>query len=137
MILSYSLWGRSMGAVTAIRFAGEYCSTPIPQRPQGPPLRALILDSPFAHLYSLAQHVVESFHLSSPAPKVVLSGVAAIGLPLTRSAILQRIPGFDIATFENLNLAAKCAELDMFCFHGELDYLYFIINSSLLFLSVV
>ncbi len=119
MIESYSLWGRSMGGVSAVRYAAMWTALPAEERAEMPPLKALVLDSPFSNLWKLAEYIVENF--KSATPKVLLSGIAAIGLPLVRNGIMERVPDFDIKIFEAMTAAAACSDLDVFIFHGEED----------------
>src|SRR5262249_46558375 len=105
----FLLWGRSMGAVSCVLYAATVSSemaaaginpmhpsmSQLSQRtPRIPYISGLILDSPFSSLWTLAESIIENY--KTRLPKIVLAGVAAIGLPLVRTAILNKIHGFDI-----------------------------------------
>lgn len=62
-VASVALWGRSMGAVAALRCAARWAVLGLAERRArfgDVPLTGLILDSPFAQLWSLAQHIVST-----------------------------------------------------------------------------
>merc|ERR1719515_456778 len=77
-VSSIGLWGRSMGAVTAILRASE-----------DPDIAACVLDSPFTSLRKVAEELVESKRINLPG---FLTGLA---LQLVRGEVKSRA-GFDI-----------------------------------------
>jgi pimeloyl-ACP methyl ester carboxylesterase len=97
-----ALWGRSMGAATAILFAAS-----------DPSIAGLVLDSPFSSLYTLAAEIVESSQFK--LPKLVVSGA----LKLIRSRILERAH-FDIEKLTPIKFAPSCFNPALFV-HGADD----------------
>jgi pimeloyl-ACP methyl ester carboxylesterase len=95
------LWGRSMGAVTALLYA-----------PLDPDLAGLVLDSPFSSLPDLAQELASS-HTSVPAFLI------SAGMSLVRNSIKKKI-GLDINDLKPIHFAPQslipslfiCAEQD-------------------------
>ena len=95
------LWGRSMGAVTALLYA-----------PLDPELAGVVLDSAFSSLPELAQELAAS-HASVP------SFLISAGLSLVRSSIKKKI-GLDIQDLKPIHFAPQslipalfiCAEQD-------------------------
>jgi len=96
------LWGRSMGAATAIMFAVS-----------NPSIACLVLDSPFSSLTKVAKELVEN----SPVkiPKMMVS----IGLRMIRKTILSKAK-FDINKLEPLSAVGNCFMPALFA-HGESD----------------
>jgi pimeloyl-ACP methyl ester carboxylesterase len=76
-VSTIGLWGRSMGAVTALMHADR-----------DPSIAGLVLDSPFSSLRQLAEDICEKY---SSLPKFVMSGALA----LIKSSIKERA-NFDI-----------------------------------------
>jgi hypothetical protein len=89
-VSTLGLWGRSMGAVTALMFADR-----------DPTLACLVLDSPFASLKQLARELVDSAQLAVPRFAV---GVA---LKMVRSSVKHRA-GFDINKLNPIKNAGNC-----------------------------
>eukprot|EP00931_Biecheleriopsis_adriatica_P029499 TRINITY_DN17507_c0_g2_i1.p1 TRINITY_DN17507_c0_g2~~TRINITY_DN17507_c0_g2_i1.p1 ORF type:complete len:596 (+),score=96.03 TRINITY_DN17507_c0_g2_i1:98-1885(+) len=67
-VSSIGLWGRSMGAVTALLHADRDHS-----------IAGMVLDSPFCNLRQLATELAQSEYLSMKVPSWLLSGALAIG----------------------------------------------------------
>ncbi len=119
----FAIWGRSMGAVTAVRLAAaDYptatatashataASAPAPA--PAPPVVAnrdyaivgLICDSPFSHLWTCIGSIIAHYKTNSVAKAIA----GSIALPLVRSAISDRITGFDIKEFDICKSGVKC-----------------------------
>jgi len=88
-VSSIGLWGRSMGAVTAILRASE-----------DPDIAACVLDSPFASLRQVAEELVASKKITLPS---FLTGLA---LQLVRGEVQARA-GFDIDTLCPIDVVHK------------------------------
>ncbi|CAK9028615.1 Uncharacterized protein YqkD [Durusdinium trenchii] len=67
-VSSIGLWGRSMGAVTALLHADRDHS-----------IAGMVLDSPFCNLRQLAGELAQSEYLSMKVPSWLLSGALALG----------------------------------------------------------
>ena len=74
----FSLWGRSMGAVTAILFAEMNNFHPTAH------ISSLVLDSPFTDINSLAQDVADQHH-NIPAMFVTMA------MSVVKSTIRQKL----------------------------------------------
>lgn len=83
------LWGRSMGAVTAMLYT-----------PLDPSLAGVVFDSPFSSLPDLAQELASS-HSSVP------SFLVSAGLSFVRGSIKKRI-GLDINDLKPVHFAPQC-----------------------------
>lgn len=92
---SIILWGRSMGAVTALLHASR-----------DPTVTALIVDSPFYSLSSLMFQIADRF----PVPGFLIS----LLLTIVRGTILKEV-GFDIEAIEPIKAAQGCQMPSMFC----------------------
>mmetsp|Transcript_13030 Transcript_13030/g.31066 ORF Transcript_13030/g.31066 Transcript_13030/m.31066 type:complete len:571 (+) Transcript_13030:55-1767(+) len=68
LVSSIGLWGRSMGAVTALLHADRDHS-----------IAGMVLDSPFSNLRQLASELAQSEYLSVKVPSWLLSGALALG----------------------------------------------------------
>lgn len=68
LVSSIGLWGRSMGAVTALMHADRDHS-----------IAGMVLDSPFCNLRQLAGELAQSEYLSVKVPSWLLSGALALG----------------------------------------------------------
>jgi alpha/beta superfamily hydrolase len=97
-----ALWGRSMGAATAILFGAT-----------DPSIAGLVLDSPFSSLHTVAKELVEINQLK--IPKLLVSGA----LKLIRSSIQDRAH-FDIKHLKPLKSAPSCFVPALFV-HGSED----------------
>ncbi len=91
------LWGSSMGAATALMYAG---SERADER-----VRCLLLDSGFASLLRLAREVVKSQETSMP--RWLFKSAASVGLKLVCSSIRKQA-GFDPQQNEPVESAARC-----------------------------
>jgi len=89
MVSTIGLWGRSMGAVTALMFGDS-----------DPTIACMILDSPFASLRQLAKELVDHAQLSVPRVAVGLA------LKMVRSSVKSRA-GFDINKIDPIKNADK------------------------------
>jgi len=88
-----ALWGRSMGAATALMYAER-----------DPSIAGMVLDSPFASLEQLAEELVEKGREQGVyAPSVLVS----IALRFIRSSVLDRAK-FDIRDLSPLKAAKSC-----------------------------
>jgi fermentation-respiration switch protein FrsA (DUF1100 family) len=79
-VSAIGLWGRSMGAVTALLHADRDHS-----------IGGMVLDSPFCSLSTLAAELAESEYLAVKVPSWLLSGALAVGRMRIKS-----LCGFDI-----------------------------------------
>jgi len=88
-----ALWGRSMGAATALMYAER-----------DPSIAGMVLDSPFASLEQLAEELVEKGREQGVyAPSLLVS----LALRFIRSSVLDRAK-FDIRDLSPLNAAKSC-----------------------------
>jgi len=88
-VSSIGVWGRSMGAVTALLHSHR-----------DPTLAGIVLDSPFASLPQLALELVDK-HVALPLPRWLVSGV----LGLIRSSVQQRAE-FDLYDVDPLKVVS-------------------------------
>eukprot|EP01102_Stenamoeba_stenopodia_P021298 TRINITY_DN8550_c0_g1_i1.p1 TRINITY_DN8550_c0_g1~~TRINITY_DN8550_c0_g1_i1.p1 ORF type:complete len:556 (-),score=118.22 TRINITY_DN8550_c0_g1_i1:67-1734(-) len=88
------LWGRSMGASTAILYAGQH----------GECVDMLILDSPFSNLYQVASELIEH---KAHIPKFLAPNVAKISLQLLREKIIKKAE-FDIKRVSPIDVVRNC-----------------------------
>lgn len=98
--LTTGLWGRSMGAVTALMYGA-----------MDPTVVGLVLDSPFTSLVALADELSVNF-LPPKVPKMFVS----LGMKMVRSSIRKKA-GFDIKHLETIALVDKCFSPALFA-HG-------------------
>jgi len=98
-VSAIALWGRSMGAVTALIYTVQDQS-----------IAALILDSAFSSLTQLMTEVSQ---------RKAGSAFAGIGLRFLRSSVLERA-GFDIELVQPIDQARSCVAPAMFA-HGRRD----------------
>eukprot|EP01094_Clydonella_sp_ATCC50884_P025562 TRINITY_DN6765_c0_g1_i1.p1 TRINITY_DN6765_c0_g1~~TRINITY_DN6765_c0_g1_i1.p1 ORF type:complete len:397 (-),score=79.90 TRINITY_DN6765_c0_g1_i1:178-1368(-) len=105
-VSSIALWGRSMGAVTSLMYAAS-----------DPSIAALVLDSPFSSLDTLAREIVE--HNNELLPVSVPSFAVGIGLRFIRNSILTKAR-FDIDKLDALSLAPSIFVPALFI-HGLAD----------------
>lgn len=109
-----ALWGRSMGAATAILYARS-----------DPGVAAMVLDSPFSDLPALCEEVAASSQLK--VPKTVLK----VGMALMKKGIQKRAH-FDIADCSPIKCVDECFVPALFV-HGERDDFIAPRHSELLF----
>eukprot|EP00917_Polyrhabdina_sp_WS-2016_P004255 GHVP01009736.1.p1 GENE.GHVP01009736.1~~GHVP01009736.1.p1 ORF type:complete len:392 (-),score=80.10 GHVP01009736.1:1794-2969(-) len=95
-VSSVSLWGRSMGAVTACLYAGSNSEK----------IAAFVADSPFTNLRKLAQEIAKT-HFS--IPEVVTS----FGLKLVKSSV-KKEAGFSIDEVSPIDVLSKCKVAALF-----------------------
>jgi pimeloyl-ACP methyl ester carboxylesterase len=100
--LSIGLWGRSMGAVTAIMYASV-----------DPSIACLVADSPFSSLGALTEDLVEKH-----APWIP-NVVANSAVRKVRKKVLKAA-GFDFRDLITTKFASKC-DVPAFIFHGRND----------------
>jgi pimeloyl-ACP methyl ester carboxylesterase len=100
--LSIGLWGRSMGAVTAIMYASV-----------DPSVACLVADSPFSSLGALTEDLVEKH-----APWIP-NVVANSAVRKVRKKVLKAA-GFDFRDLITTKFASKC-DVPAFIFHGNND----------------
>lgn len=99
---SVALWGRSMGAVTCLRYAREH-----------PEISCMVLDSPFYSLTRVCKEFVEQ--MQKRIPKMVVS----LGLKVVRKSIRNRAR-FDIYKL-NVRVDAALCRIPAFFIHGSDD----------------
>ena len=109
-----ALWGRSMGAVTAVLYARTNLS-----------IAGVVLDSPFARLTDLIRDIVVR-DIVAEAPTVLVSA-AILAL---RTSIRRRI-GVDIAHIDALAAAGECYQPALFV-HAQEDELIYPAHSQAL-----
>lgn len=104
------LWGHSMGAATALMYAG-LCD-------RSSAVKALILDSPFASFEKLAQSLVSEMPLPLALPRKL---VLTVGVRAVRKIVRERA-GFDVHDIDPLQAARSIpASLPAFFLHGTSD----------------
>lgn len=91
-----ALWGRSMGAATAILTTAML---------QNEGISCLVLDSPFESLVRVAYEFVDNIRLK--IPKLIISTGVAVGLKMIRRNILKRA-NFDLRKVDPLAVASQC-----------------------------
>ncbi|KAF6254056.1 Alpha/Beta hydrolase protein [Scenedesmus sp. NREL 46B-D3] len=101
-VSSIALWGRSMGAVTALLYSAR-----------DPDIAGMVLDSPFSRLTDLMLEIVVSQRL--PIPKVMLK----LALKLMRASV-KRKAGADISAVSPLDVVGGSLIPAMFG-HGRED----------------
>jgi hypothetical protein len=89
-VSTIGLWGRSMGAATAIMYAVE-----------DPTIAGMVLDSPFSRLTQVMQEIVKSYKSWIP------SMVIAVAIKAMKRSIEQRAK-FDITDCDPLSKASHC-----------------------------
>lgn len=89
-VSTVALWGRSMGAVTALLYVDR-----------DPSIACCILDSPFSSLRVLAKELVEHTNFNIP------NFAIGLALRIVRSSVRSRA-GFDIYQLDTLSNASKC-----------------------------
>lgn len=113
-VSSIALWGRSMGAVTALLYVGN--------RPGTHGISGLILDSPFSTLHRLAKHLVIGA-LEQPVgigKRFAAKAFVRIGLSIVSSNI-ERRAGCDIFTIDTEAAARSIHEVPALFIHGADD----------------
>ena len=105
-VSKFALWGRSMGAVTAIMYASEHPKI----------ISALILDSGF---YSLNQLIHELVNSKINLPNFLFERV----LKMVKETVKEKA-GFDLDEIEPYLFAKKCNSPAFFC-HGNDDNFVF------------
>lgn len=116
------LWGHSMGAATAVMYAG-LCNL----RPQ---VKALILDSPFASFDKLAQTMVAEMPIPFGLPRklILTAGVRAV-----RKLVRERA-NFDVIDIDPLSAARRIpVQLPALFLHGTADAIVPLAHGRLLF----
>lgn len=116
------LWGHSMGAATALMYAG-LCSL----RPQ---VKALVLDSPFASFDKLAQTMVAEMPIPFGIPRklILTAGVRAV-----RKLVRDRA-NFDVMDIDPLSATRKIPlTLPVLFMHGSADAIVPLAHGRLLF----
>lgn len=105
------IWGRSMGAVSALRYAEL-----------DPNIKAIVLDSPFCHFPDLIKFILnDKMYIPEFLSKYLFN--------VTREKILSKIPDFDILNFIPENNAAKI-QVPTIIIHGKSDSLVPISHSN-------
>jgi len=100
-VSSIGLWGRSMGAVTAILRASE-----------DPSIAACVLDSPFSSLRKVAEELVANKRINMPG------FLTEFALHLVRGEVQSRA-GFDIDTLSPIKVAPKVLVPALFAVASE------------------
>jgi pimeloyl-ACP methyl ester carboxylesterase len=102
-VSTIGLWGRSMGAVTAIMYAAR-----------DPTIAAIVCDSPFSSLKLLAKDL--AIMHASWVPNAAVSHIVG----KIRAQVLERAL-FDIEDLDTLKYASRCQVVPAFIFHGKDD----------------
>eukprot|EP01102_Stenamoeba_stenopodia_P019189 TRINITY_DN716_c0_g1_i1.p1 TRINITY_DN716_c0_g1~~TRINITY_DN716_c0_g1_i1.p1 ORF type:complete len:841 (+),score=171.91 TRINITY_DN716_c0_g1_i1:121-2523(+) len=96
------IWGRSMGAATALLYTAQYDSDDRSQNK----ISALILDSPFASLKRLSKEVVQNAKVNK-VPQSLTKAFSNLGLKLVRKSIKKRAK-FDINKLAPIAVVDQC-----------------------------
>jgi len=104
IVTTIGLWGRSMGAATAIMYGAS-----------DPSIGAIVLDSPFSSLPKLAGELVTNTNLPIQIPKVAFN----VGIKAVRKSIKNKMK-FDIQDLIPLDYVGGCFAPALFI-HGESD----------------
>lgn len=115
------LWGRSMGAVTAILYSM-----------QDPSIASMVLDSPFCSLQKIAEDLVLNVETLQKMPRFTKFAVNLAMKPI-RSTIKKKAK-FDIRALEILELVPNCFIPALFI-HGKDDNFVLPMHSELLYNS--
>jgi pimeloyl-ACP methyl ester carboxylesterase len=108
------LYGRSMGAVSSLRYAE-----------MDPNLKAIVLDSPFSDFEKLCQEILSNkFFLPSLMSKFLISMAA--------DRIVEKVPNFDIYSFKPFE-NAKNVQVPIIMIHGIQDSLVPVEHSRIIF----
>jgi pimeloyl-ACP methyl ester carboxylesterase len=113
------LWGRSMGAVTAILYSI-----------MDPTIASMVLDSPFCSLQKIAEDLVLNVETLQKVPRFTKFAVGLAMKPI-RSTIKKKAK-FDIKSLEILDLIGKCFIPALFI-HGRDDNFVLPMHSELLY----
>lgn len=111
------LWGRSMGAVSALRYAET-----------DPNLKAIVLDSPFANFPDLIKYILnERFLIPEFLSRYLFNSA--------RERILEKIPNFDVKDFIPENTAMNI-QVPTILIHGKSDSLVPIDHSRRIYKNI-
>eukprot|EP00026_Physarum_polycephalum_P004919 Phypoly_transcript_04945.p1 GENE.Phypoly_transcript_04945~~Phypoly_transcript_04945.p1 ORF type:complete len:605 (+),score=86.22 Phypoly_transcript_04945:195-2009(+) len=113
------LWGRSMGAVTAILYSI-----------QDPSIASMILDSPFCSLQKIAEDLVLNIETLQKMPRFTKFAVGLAMKPIRNT--IKKKAKFDIKALEILELIGKCYIPALFI-HGQDDNFVLPMHSELLY----
>lgn len=109
-VTSIVLWGHSMGAATALMYAG-LCK----RRPE---VKALVLDSPFASFDKLAQSMVAEMPIPMAVPRKL---ILTVGVRAVRKVVRERAD-FDVVDIDPFSAQRKIDyELPALFLHGTAD----------------
>jgi pimeloyl-ACP methyl ester carboxylesterase len=108
------LYGRSMGAVSSLRYAE-----------MDPNIKAIVLDSPFSSFPNLCGEILSNkFYIPNMVSSVLIS--------MARDRILQRVENFDINDFVPYSNAKK-VQVPTIMIHGKQDSLVSVEHSKIIF----
>ncbi|KAJ1447281.1 Alpha/Beta hydrolase protein [Pelagophyceae sp. CCMP2097] len=102
----YGLWGRSMGAVTALLYAAE----------KSPTAACIVADSPFASLDRLARDLVRRASRSVP------SAAVSMALRQVRASVRYRA-AFDVFSVDAASKVVSCASPALFVHGADDDFI--------------
>ena len=120
-VRSIVLWGHSMGAATALMFAG-LCE----RRHE---VKALILDSPYASFEKLAHSMVSDMQIPMGVPKKL---ILTVGVRAVRKIVRERA-GFDVCDIDPLAAVRKIDDpMPVLFLHGSSDAVVPISHGELL-----
>jgi pimeloyl-ACP methyl ester carboxylesterase len=105
------LWGRSMGAVSAVLHLSNWKDDPYIEN-----IKGVILDSPFSDLRELSLFLISKFK--------ILSVIGEIALPLVKNAVMAKVPELDVEDFKVWKFAELIPDtIPFFMLHAEDDAL--------------
>eukprot|EP00177_Eucheuma_denticulatum_P008840 GFKZ01016051.1.p1 GENE.GFKZ01016051.1~~GFKZ01016051.1.p1 ORF type:complete len:797 (+),score=98.30 GFKZ01016051.1:324-2714(+) len=115
------LWGHSMGAATAIMYAG-LCQ----RRPE---VCALLLDSPFASFDKLAQSMVADMPIPIAIPRML---ILTVGVRAVRKVVRERAD-FDVGDIDPLSATKKIPhDIPALFLHGSADAVVPVVHGEML-----
>lgn len=115
------LWGHSMGAATAIMYAG-LCQ----RRPE---VCALLLDSPFASFDKLAQSMVADMPIPIAVPRKL---ILTVGVRAVRKVVRERAD-FDVGDIDPLSATKKIPhDIPALFLHGSADAVVPVVHGEML-----
>jgi len=107
LAFKYGLWGRSMGAMTALLYACRHA----------PHASCLVLDSPFTSLERLCKDLVRK------ATDRVPRAAVAVALRQVRTSVKYRTGGFDLKDCDALSRVPSCVAPALFVHGLEDDFI--------------
>ncbi|KAA8495708.1 protein YqkD [Porphyridium purpureum] len=122
-IARVAIWGHSMGAATAIMYAG--------MQKGNIDVCALVADAAYASFDKLADTMIDTLEIPAAVPKKLLLGV---GLRMVKKSVKERA-GFSLDDVNPLAAAKRCTNIPVLFIHGKKDDVVHYSHSELLFKS--